>query len=275
MLFRSALVEVATTLGITKVRFPGVEPLVRPEIVPLIAQISQNAKLKDIALTTNGVLLPRMAKELKDAGVTRLNISLDTLDRKKYQQITGYDRLHHVLKGIDIAKNMGFQEMKINVVLQKGINESEIGDFIALTNATVEVRFIELMPIGTDVSYAKNHYLSNNEIKNRFPNLVPCARKEVSSPATYYQLPGAQYRVGLISPLSCSFCSNCNRIRITSDKKLKLCLHSEEEIDLRESLKDRQYIATALLEAVALKPEKHYLNENKINKQRAMSQIGG
>lgn len=269
------LIEAVAKLGITKVRLTGGEPLVRPGIIQLIQGIAQQDEIEDISLTTNGILLEKMAPQLKAVGLKRLNISLDTLKRERYLEITGKDMLEQVVRGIEVARALEFDKIKINVVLQKGINDDEVEEFIALTKTHYEVRFIELMPIGSGISYAQKHYLSNEYILSSCPELIPCEKENISSPASYYQLPGAAYKVGLISPVSCSFCSNCNRIRVTADKKLKLCLHDKDEVDLRGYLGDVLKMQEVFLKVIGNKPKEHRLDEKVYNDVRGMSQIGG
>jgi cyclic pyranopterin phosphate synthase len=262
------VVKVCSELGTDKIRITGGEPLVRKGITGLIEKIAAIESIKDIALTTNGVLLKKLAYDLKEAGLKRINISLDTMNEKKYEYMTRGGNIKDVLEGIDEALKAGLVPIKINTVLAKDFNEDEIGDFIKLTrNDSIDVRFIELMPLGGAASFAEEHYLPNTEVLERFAELVPVEAADKSSPAKYYKLPGAKGRVGLINPISHKFCDNCNRIRLTADGKLKPCLHSNLEIDVKGILRDEQqndkYAALqgAVAEAILAKPKHHTLND--------------
>lgn len=267
------LCRAAASLGVKKVRITGGEPLVRPDISKLISKIKAISGIEDISITTNGVLLLELAQELRNSGLDRLNISLDSLKKHRYSALTGKDELEKVLKGIEKAKEVGFEKIKINVVLLKGINSDEIRSFVEMAKDYCEVRFIELMPIGENLSYYKKYYLSSEEVLKVVPELEVKEVQSLSSPAVYYTM-GGKYDVGLIRPMTCSFCSNCNRIRVTSDKKLKLCLHSQEEIDLGDILMSEDKIREALKKWIINKPKEHRLSDkNYIS--RGMSRIGG
>lgn len=262
------VVKVCAGFGMDKIRITGGEPLVRLGITGLIEKIAAIHSIKDIALTTNGMLLKKLAYELKEAGLKRINISLDTMNEEKYKYITRGGNIKNVLEGIDEALKVGLAPIKINTVLAKGFNEDEIEDFIRLTiNEDIDVRFIELMPLGQAASFASEHYLPNTEVLERFKELEPAETADKSSPARYYKLPGAKGRVGLINPISHKFCDNCNRIRLTADGKLKPCLHSNKEIDVRgilrsEKLSDKyKVLQEAVEEAIYSKPEHHTLND--------------
>lgn len=269
-----SVIEKFVSLGVKKLRITGGEPLVRKDVVKFIEQVAKLDKLEDIAMTTNGLLLKELALPLKKAGLHRVNISLDTLDQNRYKLMTRGGELKSVLEGIQTAKEVGLK-IKLNCVVNKGINDDEVGRFIQLTQDWgVDVRFIELMPIGQNIQYAQEHFYSNEIILNQFPELKPVKAEDPSSPARYYQLDGAKGKVGLISPLSCNFCAYCNRLRLTPDGKLKPCLHSDIEIDLKTALRNNQDILPLILESYQIKPEKHLLDEHKMI-ARQMSQIGG
>lgn len=270
----STLVSHFVKLGVTKIRLTGGEPLVRKDVVSLIKMISSHKEVNDIALTTNAALLKDMAKDLKDAGLNRVNISLDSLKADRFSWITRGGKLENVYKGIEEAKKVGLG-IKINCVINKGINDDEIDDFIQLTiDEGFDVRFIELMPIGETAEYAKKYFYSNQLILKNHPNLKAVKAEDMSSPASYYQCKDAKGRVGLISPLSCNFCANCNRMRLTSDGKLRPCLHSDIEIDLKEALRKGDDIDELIQTVVDIKPEKHLLEEHKYI-VRTMNKIGG
>jgi len=277
------VVKVCADLGTNKIRITGGEPLVRRDLTELIERITALESIKDLALTTNGSLLKKYARELKKAGLKRINISLDTMDDKKYEYLTRGGKLKDVLEGFREALEVGLKPIKINTVLTKGFNEDEIGDFIRLTqDYDIDVRFIELMPLGHTAGFASKHYISNLVVLERYKELELAEAADKSSPAMYYKLPGAKGRVGFINPISHKFCDNCNRLRLTADGKLKPCLHSNLEIDVKEILRDRnsddRYLALqkAVEEAVQAKPGHHTLNDL-YNKpiDRDMYTIGG
>lgn len=268
-------IKAFVSLGISKIRFTGGEPLVRLGIVDLISKVSKLEGVKDIAMTTNGVLLEKYAEDLKEAGLTRVNISLDTMDENKYRSITRGGELVQVLKGIEAAKKAGLSPIKINTVLIGGFNEDEIPDFVNLTkNEDIDIRFIELMPIGEAAGFAKEKFIPNSRILEAAKDLRPVNNEDKSSPALYYKLPGAKGRVGIINPISCKFCKDCNRVRLTSTGKIKLCLHSNREIDLRQHLKSGEDIVSVIKSAIYSKEEEHHLEKDEII-TRNMNQIGG
>lgn len=268
------LIQEFALLGIDKVRFTGGEPLVRREIVSLIEKTSKIEGIKDISITTNGILLKKMAKDLKRAGLRRVNISLDTLNKDKYREITRGGILSKVLEGIDEAIKVGLNPIKINTVLIGGFNDNEIRDLVALTKKGIDVRFIELMPIGEAQNFARENFISTQKVLETLPELIPIKREDPSSPANYYKLPNTKGKVGLINPISCKFCEDCNRIRLTSSGDLKLCLHSNREIPLRDALRNKENLSEIIKDAIRNKEEKHYLEEEKyIDKN--MNQIGG
>lgn len=266
--------KAAAENGITKIRLTGGEPLVRKGIVKLVDKIRNIDAIKEIAITTNGILLGNMAKDLKSAGVDRLNISLDSMVPQTFSNITRGADFYDVQKGIDSAISAGFNNIKINTVLLKGINDMELKDFVQLTKYGFEVRFIELMPIGNTINYANNNYMSAEEVLKLFPNLIEDDIKDESSPAKYYKLPNHMYRLGLIRPISCNFCQSCNRIRLTADGKLKPCLHSNQEIDVKCVAGDIKAIENKIKSAIMSKPQKHNL-ESQEYIVRGMSKIGG
>ncbi len=276
-------VKVCADLGTDKIRITGGEPLVRLGLTGLIEKIAAIESIKDIALTTNGVLLKKLARELKEAGMKRINISLDTMDEEKYRYMTRGGKVKDVLEGIEEALKVGLLPIKINTVLSKDFNEDEIGDFIKLTlNENIDVRFIELMPLGQAADFASAHYLPNSVVLDRFKELEPVEAADKSSPAKYYMLPGAKGRVGLINPISHRFCDNCNRIRLTADGKLKPCLHSNMEIDIKGILRNErpenrhEALRKAVEEAIQAKPKHHTLNDLCSKPiDRDMNTIGG
>lgn len=269
------IIEELTQLGITKIRFTGGEPLVRKGIVDLIGKVNKLPGVKEISMTTNGLLLDRYAKELKEAGLNRVNISLDTLDEGKYAKITRGGSLEKVIEGIKISKEVGLTPIKLNTVLIGGFNDNEIEDLINLTiDDDIDVRFIELMPIGQAKDFFEDNFLSNNLILERNPELIPVIKEDKSSPANYYKHPDGKGRIGIINPISCKFCADCNRIRLTSTGKLKLCLHSNREIDLRTPIRSGENIKELLINSILSKEKEHSL-EDEDYISRNMNQIGG
>lgn len=269
------IAKIFVSLGVNKIRLTGGEPLVRKGIIDIVNRIGRLDGIKDFAMTTNGILLRKYAKDLKAKGLNRVNISLDTLDEEKYRYITRGGRLKDVLEGIEVAKEMGLTPIKINTVLIGGFNDDEIEDLVSLTEKEeIDIRFIELMPIGEAIDLESEHYVSNKLVLQKVPELIQIEREDISSPALYYRLPNGKGKVGIINPISCKFCEYCNRIRLTSQGKLKLCLHSNEEIDLKEALRSGKDIEKIILAAIGKKPGSHYLEEGKYVTKK-MYQIGG
>ena len=266
------IVKEAVKLGIKKVRLTGGEPLVRKGITEICWRISRISGIEELCLTTNGILLKSLAKDLKNSGVDRLNISLDTLNKDKYLRITRGGNIDDVFSGIEEAKCVGFKNIKINVVLIGGFNDDEINDFAKFAEDNdLSVRFIELMPIGEGTSMKKESFISNDIILNTVPNLVKVSDDGVSS---LYKFKSGKGSIGLISPLSHSFCKSCSRIRLTSDGKIKPCLHSDIEIDLNGL--SGEELSIAIKKAILLKPKEHHLNETmKSSSKRGMFEIGG
>ena len=267
-------VSAAARLGIRKIRVTGGEPLVKRGIVKLCGAISAIPGIEEVCMTTNGTLLPQFARELKEAGVSRLNISLDTLNPEKYRYITRRGELEEALAGIRAAEEAGFSKIKINNVLMGGFNDDEITDFVNLTREKpIEVRFIELMPIGGGIGFDRAGFVSCETVLEKVPELVSLEREE--GVASLYQLSGAAGRVGLIRPISCEFCEGCNKIRLTADGKLKPCLHSSEEISLKGM--DEEQMERTLRAAILDKPQKREtLNADSPSRAgRDMNQIGG
>jgi cyclic pyranopterin phosphate synthase len=271
----SKIVEVMSGMGVDKIRITGGEPLVRPGIVELVKMLNAHDQVREITMTTNGTLLADKAEALKKAGLKRVNISMDTLNPDKFKAMTRGGNLEDVLAGIEAAKKSGLTPLKINVVLINGFNDDEIEDFVMLTkDDAIDIRFIELMPIGEVANWSKSHFVSNKIVLERVPALMSTTRQDPSSPASYYKLPDAKGRVGLISPISCKFCEMCNRVRITSDGFLKQCLHGHEELALRPLLKSVQLLEHTLKRAVFEKPEAHEIEKGEAL-SRNMVEVGG
>jgi len=276
----SSVARVAVEMGISKVRISGGEPLVRWGLANLVRMLAQIDGIDDLSLTTNGVLLEGQATELKEAGLKRVNISLDTLKPDRFHDITGHDKLPEVLRGIDMAHKAKLEPVKINMVVMRGINDDEVVDF-ALKSRTDgwHVRFIEIMPlINQEI---KNYYVTAKEIWNNLISvgkLEPCSSPMGEGPARYYRFPNASGTIGFITPVSEHFCFKCNRLRLTADGRLLPCLLSDEEIDLRPTIRkgaSPQEIKRLILDAIAAKPKGHQLAQGSITQTRLMTQIGG
>lgn len=276
--------EVALQLGITKFRLTGGEPLLRKGVIPFIKSLALLPGVEDIAVTTNGTLLLELGEQLWDAGVRRLNISLDTLDSQKYHLITRGGSLEHVWDGIEKALGVGFDPVKLNIVALRNFNDCEWADFARLTlEHPLHVRFIELMPIGTSWTIAGDSFVSCEEIKDVIEQdlggLNPAERDvRGSGPAEYYTLPNSKGSIGFIHAMSNHFCADCNRLRLTADGKLRPCLHDQHEVDLRDALRagaSDQELQQLFHRAVALKPANHHLATGAPETGRGMCQIGG
>lgn len=265
------IAQAAVRCGVRKIRITGGEPLVRQGILDICRTLRAIPELEELCLTTNGSLLPELAKPLRDAGVDRLNISLDTLKPERFREITRRGTLAEVLAGIQAAEDAGFRNLKLDTVLMGGVNDDEIGDFLNLTSEHPwEVRFIELMPMGPCAAWPKKRFLPVTEVLNRFPELEEI---EPGGVARRYRLPGALGTVGLIAPMSHEFCGDCRRIRITADGRLKGCLHSREEQLLRGL--HGPALEEAIRQGILQKPLRHHLTEHASATPRTMNQIGG
>lgn len=278
------LMRIFAGLGVSHVRLTGGEPLTHPNILEIVKGLSQIEGLKDISLSTNGTLLSKLAQPLALVGLKRVNISLDSLKPKKFSDMTRLGNIEKVLEGIDSAIAAGINPVKLNVVVVRGINETEIPDFVQLTEEKhVHVRFIELMPMGDIGFFSKDKWVSMDEMLSLAPNLKPIPRDSWPNgvgPARYYQKPNAKGTVGFISALGCGFCSDCNRMRISSKGVLVPCLDSEIGTDLLSSMRkgasDKE-IEELILETVRIKPERHQMRERMAQplSPRTMCQIGG
>lgn len=285
------VVRVAVSLGISKLRLTGGEPLVRKNIMLFIDQLAKIDNLNDIRITTNGVLLEKFAEPLMAAGLKKINISLDTLQPKRFAHITGVDCFDRVWRGIEQAQAVGFTSIKLNTVVMRGINDDELEDFIRMSQETaMQIRFIEFMPIGSSSPWAKEVYISSDEImerinrlSDRLGELIPVSRDRADGPATMFRAgQGAKGKIGFISPISHRFCERCNRLRLTSEGMLRSCLLDDRETDLRSILRQggsEQDIQQALVTAVRNKPKGHQMEERLRNQGEnchgRMSRIGG
>ena len=278
-----AVVKAGVEIGIRKVRLTGGEPLVRRGVVDLIRRLNDIPQIDDIAVTTNGILLGAMAGDLKAAGLSRVNISLDTLKPERFRQITRCGDLDIVLRSIDTALEYGLEPVKINTVAMRGFNDDEFVDLAKLTLAKpLHVRFIELMPIGTSDDWSHVKFVSAQEIKELISqslgNLEDVNKMTGSGPARYYRVPGAPGTIGFISAVSEHFCASCNRMRLTASGQLRPCLFSGREVDLKKVLRSgggHDELVRIFQEAIMSKPDSHDLTTSWEKDDRIMSQIGG
>lgn len=254
------IVRAFAACGITKVRLTGGEPLMRSDISDIAARISKTDGIKKLVLTTNGVKLKQYANELKKSGVSAINVSLDTLDREKYKALTGCDCLQSVLDGIEEAENCGFSHIRINSVLIRGQNDDEAESLIGLAkDRKIDVRFIELMPFSA-AGENERLIVKGEEILGRFPCLKPVNSQKPNaekSVARYYTADGFLGRIGFINPISERFCSDCNRIRVLSDGKIRPCLASNTEIDITDVIDNAEKLLERVKSAITAKPEGH------------------
>jgi cyclic pyranopterin phosphate synthase len=276
------LVEIAADLGVSKIRLTGGEPTVRPRIVDLVRRIAAIPGITDRAMTTNGILLEALARPLAEAGLTRLNISLDTLDPVKFSRITRGGHVSRVLAGIEAAEAAGLQPIKLNAVVVRGFNDDDVVSLAALTvERPWEVRFIEVMPFGEVAGVADAGIVSSEETRAKIE--VALGRLEPvdltgDRPARTYRLPRAAGTIGLISPVSEPFCARCGRIRLTADGKLRLCLLRDDEEDLLTPLRggaSREEMKRLFAQAAYRRPFGHALAERLYPTERVMIQIGG
>ena len=286
LLTNEELVELATIfveLGVTKIRLTGGEPLLRPGLVDVVRRLAQIEGLAQVAMSTNGVLLKRDARVLKEAGLQRVNVSLDTLSPEKFAQITGQDAWQAVVEGIVEAKAVGLEPVKVNTVLMKGVNDDEILALVGWAiKQELELRFIEWMPTNPMVDGEREGKFLSNEIARaeieRHYRLIP-DDPDPHSPAKSFRIEGTCARVGFINPLSNVFCAMCNRVRLKVNGRIKTCLHGKEELDLKTMLRTgvpREEIKRQIGTAVFLRPEQHFLNRSQIPHQDfIMTQVGG
>jgi cyclic pyranopterin phosphate synthase len=279
----SVVVRAAAELGISKVRVTGGEPLARLDVVDLVRMIASTPGIDDLSMTTNGTLLARHAAALADAGLHRVNVSLDTLRPDRFRQMTRRGRLDDVWAGLDAARAAGLTPIKLNMVVVRGLNDDEILDFARRTVTDGwHVRYIELMPIGANVAWAGDGVVPVPEIRARIEAeagpLAGVRGPRGNGPARYFRWPGATGTLGFIGAVSEHFCTTCNRLRLTAEGRLRPCLMSSEEIDLRGPLRagaDFETLKSLLDDAVHRKPQRHRLGEAAAPQDRTMAQIGG
>ena len=277
------LAGIAVNLGVDKIRITGGEPLLRKGIYEFIHQLTALKGLKDVSLTTNGIFLRDNLEKLKTAGVKRINLSLDTLRQTKYKKITGYDGFQEVWEGLQMAKKLKFQPIKINVVIIKGLNDDEILDLAKLTfNEPYHIRFIEYMPIGVASKENILRHVPNSLIKTQLSSLgklVQVSNTTFDGPAERFKFQGAHGEIGFISALSHHFCAMCNRLRLTPTGNLRSCLLLDQEIGLRNPMRSGasdNELSRIFLKAALTKPHSHYLvSKDSIRPSGQMSAIGG
>jgi cyclic pyranopterin phosphate synthase len=277
------IVEQMADMGLRRVRITGGEPLVRRDLPLLVGRLRAVEAIEDLSLSTNAILLPGMAEDLKSAGIDRLNISLDTLRRERFTELARrpvhfYDE---TMAGIAAAETAGFAPLKINVVIMRGFNDDELSDFAEMTRERPwHVRFIELMPTEDNLSLS-DRFVSADELLERLRadlELMPVAGPLGNGPAEYFKLPEAQGTVGVITPLSHNYCNRCNRMRLTADGQLRTCLFGTHQVDLKTPLRTTGSVVAAVEMALAGKPERHYLRIGTASGSgglSALSQVGG
>ncbi|MFQ5905266.1 MAG: GTP 3',8-cyclase MoaA [bacterium] len=275
------LIDITASMGVKRVRLTGGEPLLRRDFVSFIEKIASLGRGLDLSLTTNGILLPEMAADVFRAGLGRINISLDTLDEEKYGEITGADALQRVLHGIEVALGVGFDPLKLNVVVVKGLNDDEVDSFVKMAESKpVTVRFIEFMPGGV-AQWDRSRLIPSSVILERLRRDCGLTRKEKGNgggPSVDYSSPRMAGRIGFISSVTEPSCETCNRLRVTAEGKLRPCLFSENEFDLKAALRGKnpeEDVKRAVLNAVQAKPRGHLLQDSCGQTGRPMAQIGG
>ena len=277
------LTGIAVGLGVDKIRLTGGEPLVRKDFPRLLPELMSLPGLKDLSITTNGIFLKENLENIRAAGVKRINISLDTLHRDRYRQITGYDGFDRVWEAIQLAHKLNFHPIKINMVVLKGINDDEVADFARLSvRYPYHIRFIEYMPSGLLHQNEPLHYVSNTSIREKLDQaqpLIQLPRTAIDGPTVRYRFEGAPGEIGFISPLTHHFCQVCNRLRLTANGHLRPCLLSDREMDLKGPMRagatDRD-LEKIFSEAADRKPRAHHLNsEDSESLSGRMSAIGG
>ncbi|WP_069864060.1 GTP 3',8-cyclase MoaA [Pseudomonas citronellolis] len=279
-----AVADAFIALGVRRIRITGGEPLVRKGLTSLLARLGARPELEDLAITSNGSQLAGRAAELRAAGVRRLNISLDSLRRERFAAFTRSDRLPQVLAGIEAARAAGFERIKLNCVVQKGRNDDEVCELVEYALARgLDISFIEEMPLGSISSHDRAQTLcSSDEVRARLAEhwqLTPSLERS-GGPSRYYRVDGMPSRIGFISPHSHNFCGDCNRVRVTAEGKLVLCLGHEGALDLRQLLRshpgDGARLRAALVEALQLKPQRHHFDAaEQVQVLRFMSMTGG
>lgn len=274
------IVRQLAPLGLKRIRITGGEPTIRPQLATLIGKLRAIEGVEDIALSTNGVKLPEMAEELKAAGLDRVNISADSLRAERVVAIARRDLHFDLVRSALAAQAAGIGPIKINVVVMRGINDDEVADFAALTrDHPWHVRFIELMPVGELRELTWEHVVPSEEVLARIGSLgaltPDSGPARGNGPAIYWRLPDAPGTVGVITPMTHTYCESCNRVRLTADGRLRTCLFGDHEVLLRDALRAGQPLEPLFREALANKPKEHELLQMRVGGLRALSQVGG
>jgi len=279
------VVRAAAAIGFRKIRLTGGEPTLRSDLVEIVAAIAAISGVEDLSMTTNGVLLPPLAKPLREAGLRRVNIHVDTLNPERLKRVMRFGTLSEIWAGIEAAVDAGFCPIKLNCVVVRDYNDEDVVDLARLTQERDwHVRFIELMPLGNDECsrLALSQYVPNFETRARIESalgpLAPVVNERPSDESRNFRVPGGAGIVGFISPVSEPYCGDCNRMRLTADGKLHLCLLNDDEIDLKPALRNgatHDTVSDILLRAVARKPTGHRLDEGVHTERRRMFQLGG
>ena len=277
------LASVFVDLGVNSIRLTGGEPLIRKNILWLVKALSELNYLKELTLTTNGIKLPMLAGSLKTAGLSRINISLDSLRPQRFSEITRVGELEQVLKGIEAAIDAKFNKIRLNAVIQKGFNDDEVSDLVNFSiDKGLDIAFIEEMPLGDISSHQRNStqitgFSLREQLSEKFN--LQLSDHRTAGPSKYYSIANSETKVGFISPISDNFCGSCNRVRLTSEGRLLLCLGNENSIDLRaiirQNFNNKSALKKAIREALTLKPERHYFDPNKTEIVRFMNMTGG
>lgn len=276
-----AVVRELAPMGLRRIRITGGEPTLRPGLVSLIRRMRESAMLDDVSLSTNGVRLPAMARALRDAGVDRVNISVDSLSAERIHAIARRSLAFDPLTAIDAALDAGFEPVKVNVVVLRGVNDDEVASLAALTlERPVHVRFIELMPVGDALGAGPEQFIAAGEIAERIERehgtlVAAIAPRRGNGPARYSAIAGARGTIGFITPMSHTYCATCNRVRLTADGRLRTCLFGDHEVDLRTPLRAGESLAPFVHAALRDKPVAHELLQLRTGGLVALSQTGG
>lgn len=276
----AAIVAQLAPLGLRRLRITGGEPTIRPQLASLVRMLRSIAGIDDIALSTNGVRLPAMAQELAQAGLDRVNISADSLRPDRVVEIARRDLGFDLVTSAVAAERAGLSPIKINVVVMRGINDDEVEDFAALTRRHAwHVRFIELMPVGELRELTWDHVVPGDELLQRIATMgtlrPDSGPPRGNGPAAYWRLEGAPGTIGVITPMTHTYCETCNRVRLTADGRLRTCLFGDHEVPLRDALRGGEPLEPLFLQALADKPKEHALLQMKVGGLRALSQVGG
>ena len=270
-------------LGIRKIRLTGGEPLIRRDIIKLVSSLTAMPGLDEVTMTTNGVLLPTMAQPLRDAGLSRLNISIDSLKADRFKQLTRVGNLHEVIEGIQAAGAVGFKKVKLNAVILAGFNDDEVIDLARFAvDQDMDISFIEEMPLGEiDAHKRVNTQITSTSLREQLTSeftLIDSA-ETTGGPSRYMQVAKSKSKIGFISPMSNNFCESCNRVRMTAEGRLLLCLGNEHSMDLREVIRsnpgDSELLKSKITEALKKKPERHYFDAEQVDIVRFMNMTGG